>query len=173
MVQIYQTNQQKNLSNTASSFIMVKKRGDTMKQLKHFIPALIWMIIIFVESAMPATASSEQSGVIVDFINNWLPATSQYIDMITFLVRKCAHISEYIILTLLIYYALYKNNHASYLYTYLISLTYACLDEFHQLFVPGRAGMIQDVMIDSIGIILALCLIAVFLKFKAKKQLLY
>ena len=29
-----------------------------------------------------------------------------------------------------------------------IVFCYACTDEFHQLFVPGRAGRFTDVMID-------------------------
>jgi VanZ family protein len=32
-----------------------------------------------------------------------------------------------------------------------MTVGYACTDEFHQLFVPGRAGLITDVLIDSIG----------------------
>lgn len=32
-----------------------------------------------------------------------------------------------------------------------ICTAYACTDEFHQLFVPGRAGMIQDVGVDALG----------------------
>ena len=32
-----------------------------------------------------------------------------------------------------------------------MTVLYACSDELHQLFVPGRAGMIRDVLIDSVG----------------------
>ena len=40
-----------------------------------------------------------------------------------------------------------------------ISLLYACLDEVHQSFVPGRAAQIQDVGVDAIGFVLAIVLI--------------
>ena len=33
-----------------------------------------------------------------------------------------------------------------------MTVCYAATDEFHQLFVPGRAGMVTDVLIDSIGV---------------------
>ncbi len=36
-----------------------------------------------------------------------------------------------------------------------ISLFYAVSDEFHQLFIPGRAGSFGDFLIDSLGIFLA------------------
>jgi VanZ family protein len=34
------------------------------------------------------------------------------------------------------------------LYAMAITFLYACSDEFHQLFVPGRAGRFTDVLID-------------------------
>lgn len=55
-----------------------------------------------------------------------------------------------------------------------ISLLYACLDEIHQSFVPGRAAQIQDVGVDAIGFVLAiaLCMAAsyIVLAARAKKQ---
>ena len=38
------------------------------------------------------------------------------------------------------------------------AVLYACSDEFHQLFVAGRAGRINDVLIDSAGAVLGLAL---------------
>ena len=35
---------------------------------------------------------------------------------------------------------------------------YACSDEFHQTFVPGRAGRVGDVLVDSAGVLLGLAL---------------
>ena len=32
---------------------------------------------------------------------------------------------------------------------------YACTDEFHQLFVPGRSGNFRDVIIDTSGGVLS------------------
>ena len=71
-----------------------------MKKIKYFLPALIWMIFIFIESAMPGDVSSHQSHFIVDFIYSLLSIPSHYQNMISFIVRKCAHMSEYFILTL-------------------------------------------------------------------------
>ena len=33
---------------------------------------------------------------------------------------------------------------------------YACSDEFHQLFVPDRAGLFTDVLVDTAGAVIAL-----------------
>lgn len=44
------------------------------------------------------------------------------------------------------------------LFSLLIGIEYAALDEIHQLFVADRSGQITDVMIDSIGIALGICI---------------
>ena len=41
----------------------------------------------------------------------------------------------------------------------IIGIIYACSDEIHQSFVPGRSPMITDVMIDTMGVILGILLI--------------
>ncbi len=47
-----------------------------------------------------------------------------------------------------------------------ISLVYAVSDEFHQLFVPGRACSFSDFIVDSAGILLACFLYTIKIKFK-------
>lgn len=141
-----------------------------MKQIKYFIPALIWMIFIFMESAMPGDASSSQSHAIVDFLYTLFSIPFQYQDMISFIVRKCAHMCEYMILILLLYYGFQKNKIQHLYLPFLISLIYACSDEFHQLFIAGRAGQIQDVMIDSIGILIGFLIIMICQKKSVVKK---
>ena len=45
-----------------------------------------------------------------------------------------------------------------------MGISYAISDEIHQLFVSGRAGQVQDVIIDSIGVILGICILMLFIK---------
>ncbi|MEM7292431.1 MAG: VanZ family protein [Pseudomonadota bacterium] len=37
-----------------------------------------------------------------------------------------------------------------------VTIIYACFDEFHQLYIPGRTGRVSDILIDSMGSIIAL-----------------
>jgi VanZ family protein len=73
-----------------------------------------------------------------------------------FILRKLAHVTVYVVLTLLVYGALRQHmarpTHA-WLLALLSATLYACSDEWHQTFVPGRAGTVRDVMIDSMGIV--------------------
>lgn len=141
-----------------------------MKKIKYFIPAIIWMIFIFFESSMVAETSASQSNGIVHSICTLLSLPATYQETLSFIVRKCAHISEYTFLTLLLYYGFSKNNVYALSFPFTIALLYACSDEIHQLFVPGRAGMIQDVLIDTIGMIIALIIIHFVKQRKIKRK---
>ena len=115
-----------------------------MKKNKYLILTILWMIFIFVMSQTPGNDSSKQSNFIVDIIIHILPITR---DTLSFIVRKCAHMIKSFIFTAL----------------------YACSDEFHQLFISGRAGQIRDVCIDSTGALIMLLIIYFILKRKDKK----
>jgi VanZ family protein len=73
-----------------------------------------------------------------------------------FILRKLAHVTVYAVLTLLMHGALRQHMVRSthtWLLALLIAMLYACSDEWHQTFVPGREGTVRDVVIDSVGII--------------------
>lgn len=129
-----------------------------MKINRNLIYIIVCMTIIFFLSHASGEKSSEQSGMIVkllSFLN--IEVSSQYLKTVSFGIRKTAHITEYFILTILILRYSYDLKYKRYLfYSPLISILYACSDEFHQSFIPGRAGLISDVFVDSIGVFLAL-----------------
>lgn len=137
-----------------------------MKSFKYFIPAIIWMLIIFLESAMTGEVSSGQSHFIVDLLFSIFSIPLQYHDFISFLIRKCAHITEYAILTFLLFYGLHKNDYSYLILPAILAFIYSCGDEIHQLSVNGRAGQFQDVIIDSIGIIISIIILYFLRKFK-------
>ena len=73
-----------------------------------------------------------------------------------FLLRKLAHVTEYTVLTLLWWRALRGLGvRRALAAAVLVSLAYSCTDEFHQTFVDGRHGTPVDVLIDSIGMVIA------------------
>ena len=133
-----------------------------MKKNKYLILTILWMIFIFVMSQTPGNDSSKQSNFIVDIIIHILPITR---DTLSFIVRKCAHMTEYAILFLLSYLATVKISMSQSRFynrsiAVLISLLYACSDEMHQLLVPGRSGKMIDVGIDMAGVLIVLiCMI--------------
>ncbi|WP_238886824.1 VanZ family protein [Clostridium sp. YIM B02551] len=119
---------------------------------------IIWMIIIFIFSQLPGNVSDEQShAVIYIFKLLGLRLDSFFGDLANFAVRKASHFSEYFILFLLAlnltktYFNKWKSRNIALLIVFL----YACSDEFHQIFIPGRTAAIRDVLIDTCGGLLA------------------
>ncbi|SFC09256.1 VanZ family protein [Ruminococcus albus] len=134
-------------------------------------------IVIFVFSSSPANDSTNQSRTIVmkvihffyiDFDKKPVPEQAAIYSLLTILVRKGAHFSEYALLAALAFSAFYgiHNRILRLLSSVAAAALYACTDEFHQTFVPGRAGMMRDVIIDSsgalFGAIVACCIAAYF-----------
>lgn len=78
---------------------------------------------------------------------------------IQFVVRKCGHLTEYAILSALVWRALSAStivaaNPCSWKMTartLLIVACYAATDELHQAFVPSRDASLRDVFIDTAG----------------------
>lgn len=88
------------------------------------------------------------------------PETKEsYMDKVEYPIRKCAHMSEYALLGLLIYLALRVDGMNRYYGKYVafgMAVAFACTDEIHQLYVPGRSGRFTDVLFDSAGCLIAL-----------------
>lgn len=124
-----------------------------MKDKYKYILVFAWMIVIFMLSNEPAVVSSGRSDLIVHTIS-----TSFHSDLsqsiMTFLVRKSAHITAYFILGILIVNII-KNLKIStgrvITLSVIFAAAYAMSDEFHQLFVTGRSCELRDVMIDTVA----------------------
>ena len=127
--------------------------------------ALSWMILIFCFSAAEGDESSAASHRVGRFIGSiFVSGFSEmseeeqliWADRIDYPIRKAAHASEYAILALLLFGALEgtacgRKEKNRYLFSLLFAALYAGTDEFHQLFVPGRAGTFFDVGVDTLG----------------------
>jgi VanZ family protein len=126
--------------------------------LKFWLPVLLWMVVIFTASA--DSHSYEHSSRFFEPLLRWLfPNMLQTeVDLIHHIFRKCAHLTEYAILALLLWRALHvsKNKLPAWSWpkvggTLLLVFLYAASDEFHQSFVPTRTPLFSDVLIDTTG----------------------
>ena len=134
-----------------------------MKKLLLWLLVLMTAGMIYLFSAQEAPVSGRVSGRVVEAVIRI--AEPQYDQMppqlqrITFsrydtLVRKTAHFAEFLVLGLGLSLLLYAYRlRFSPLWACILGLIYACLDEGHQLLVEGRAPMVQDVLIDGMGLL--------------------
>ena len=128
------------------------------KIIISWILLALWMAFIFYMSSCNGNVSSDQSGTIAYVLHNILGIN--YSDKLIFIIRKCAHVSEFFILSILVINLVSKYNVKHiYFISFIVCVLYASSDEFHQLFVPGRSGLVTDVLIDLIGVVLGLLLV--------------
>lgn len=104
-------------------------------RLSLWIPVVLWAGLIFALSSIPSLDSG---------LGTWD----------TFL-RKLAHLGEYAILGAVAYRALRREPIAIGL-----ASAYAATDEAHQAFVSGRHGSVLDWLIDTIGVVGGVLLLA-------------
>lgn len=134
---------------------------------KFWLPVLIWAALIYSVSA--DGKSVNHSSRIIEPLVRWLfPNVSNDTLWATILfVRKCAHVTEFAILTCLLWRGLRAtvwrqvegwSSRCAWT-AWGVAVAFAASDEFHQSFVPGRQASPWDVMIDATGAALGLLLI--------------
>ena len=149
-----------------------------MKKTIFAVLLVLWMGFIFSMSSENAEKSSNTSGQTIRVVLSAVPGFEEQpeevkvniVEEFQFITRKSAHFIGYMILGILasglILY--YGNINKKYLLAFLICVIYAISDEIHQLFVPGRAGQVRDVLIDSAGSLLGIILVMAFVKLLIK-----
>lgn len=138
-----------------------------MKKYFNIVILILCMIFIFIMSNSSAIESSDQSGIITTLLNKILKLEN--VDLLEFIIRKLAHLLEYIILGILMINCLKDYNIKNIIFlSILFCFIYACTDEVHQLFIPGRSGKIDDVLLDTLGSIIGVVFYKLFYKNKVQ-----
>ena len=143
-----------------------KKDYPAAVKLLFWLPAACIAAAIFWFSAQPAAESTEMSdtvshlilllGTKLGFFHGNPAQYADLIELMSFPVRKTAHMTEYLVFYCAVRFGLHftyqpLNVKRRLLTALAIVFLYACTDEFHQFFVPGRAGRFTDVLIDCFG----------------------
>ena len=147
----------------------------------------MWLIF----TASGDSASVQHSSRLIGPILHWLfpNISTEASDFIILCVRKCAHLTEYAVLSLLVWRALHNATaqsstldvtvtgdralvaskrgtgewnrmHAA--LSVLTVLLYAATDELHQYFVANRNASVRDVCIDTLGGLMGILLLWMF-----------
>lgn len=146
---------------------------DRKKLYFRFSLVALWCLVIFMFSTQNASESSQTSGFFLMQIGNFIGIdllSLPFIDVLQFIIRKGAHMFSYFVLGILSYRAFkLVQPLKAFRYAGLFTVLYACSDEFHQLFVPGRSGQMSDVLIDSLGMLIGFFLLFMIERYKRKR----
>jgi VanZ family protein len=140
--------------------------------LKAWIAAILWLIIIAVESTNLAS-SANTSRILYPLLHYLFGLDLPRFEYWHFFIRKGGHVVGYAILSILAFRAWRETFPArgNPLWTVrwsaiaiLMTAFVASLDEWHQSFIPSRTGRWQDVVLDTCAGIAAQVLIFLWLK---------
>lgn len=143
--------------------------------LKYWLPLLIWLGVIFVDSTSVMSAEHTSRYIVPSLL--WLkPGLSpKAIWIILVITRKCAHVIEYTILALLLWRALrslpvLQSRTLMVFGAVLLGCAlFAATDEFHQTFVKSRTPSVRDVLLDVGGALIGLLIGAAFARRRSHK----
>ncbi|WP_104372156.1 VanZ family protein [Desulfocucumis palustris] len=151
--------------------IEIKSNWYFLKQRNKYtvflwVAAFLWMLFIFFLSSQPAPVSNGLSKkvtmVFIDIAKQVKEidiASLNHVGEINNKVRDYMHIFVYIILVIIVVNALRSIGMGMFISSVLalfISVAFACSDEIHQMYVPGRAMQAEDFLRDCAGVVLGL-----------------
>lgn len=129
-------------------------------RLQRWTPVVLWALVISIFSTH--YFGNDQTGRVIVRALAWLlpGAKLHTLNFLHHILRKCAHVFEYFVFSLLLIRAL-RSGHPTaprwMLSTIAIAIVfgYACIDEYHQSFVPGRTAKVTDALLDTASGVLA------------------
>ncbi|HAX03313.1 MAG: hypothetical protein A2Y45_00870 [Tenericutes bacterium GWC2_34_14] len=129
---------------------------------------VIWILIIWGNSLMPGDVSSSQSGFVVGLFTYVLDLIKISYNEVTLssLIRSVAHFTEFFILGMILVLR-FKNIFIS----YGIGLVIIFTDEIIQIFVPGRAFEVKDLIVDTFGLNWGILIVAGIIYLIKRNQL--
>lgn len=137
-----------------------------MTKMKHFfyrwLPVILWAGFIFLVSNNPDPFSY-----IPNRLYSWLWWTKLFGQSLIFYLGGLTHVLEYAILAYLLTRALLwrgEFTRGQLITVFYLTMLFAFTDEFHQVFTPGRAFQVVDLLLDSLGAALGLGAYVLYLR---------
>jgi VanZ family protein len=131
--------------------------NDRHHLLKTWIAAVLWLIVIAIESSAMLSAHNT-SRILYPILHFLFGMDLKHFEYWHFFIRKGGHVVGYAILSILLFRAwratLPAINNARWTLRWAAIALFgtalvASLDEWHQSFIPSRTGRWQDVVLDS------------------------
>ena len=146
--------------------------SDRHNVLKAWIAAILWLIVISIESTAMLSAHNT-SRILYPILHFLFGMDWERFEVWHFYIRKGGHVVGYAILSILLFRAwratwpaLGNGNWRVRWATIAMLGTalVASLDEWHQSFIPSRTGRWQDVVLDTVAGLAAQALVFLWLR---------
>jgi VanZ family protein len=123
-----------------------------MKRLGPWLLVLLWASVM-INFSTDSFSKEHTARVILPVLHWFLPRVSaETLDLLHEFIRKCAHVFEYSVLSVLLFRAMRTPaqgwNVRWAATALLLAAMFAASDEFHQTFVASRGPSVWDVLLD-------------------------
>ena len=130
--------------------------------LKTWIAASLWLGLIAAEST-PFASANNTSRILYPLLHFLFGLDPAHFSAWHFVIRKTGHFVGYFTLSWLLFRAWrdtlpYSGRNWSIQWagiSLFMTALVACLDEWHQSYIPGRTGSLHDVLLDSTAALIA------------------
>jgi VanZ family protein len=152
--------------------------SDRHNLLKAWIAAILWLIVIAIESSALLSAHNT-SRILYPLLHFLFGLDWEHFHHWHFYIRKGGHVVGYAILSVLLFRAwrptLPAMNDTNWTLRWatlaLLGTAFvASLDEWHQSFIPSRTGRWQDVVLDTCAGLAAQILILLWSTWRRRRQ---
>lgn len=132
----------------------IKINKNTVGKAVLLVLTALYILFIWLHSSMNSEISANQSKGVLYFLTTLLNNFGVSLDITEHLIRKSAHFLEFALLGFIVLLnAVVINGKIikNLLQCGFICLITALIDEFIQLYVPGRSAQVTDVVLDFFG----------------------
>lgn len=132
---------------------------DKLRWLRRVWPVAVWAAVIAIFSTHWFTEANT-GRIIFPLLRFLFPHRKfRFYLRADYLIRKGAHVTEYFIFSLLLL-RMIRGERTGWRFAWgflvvLVVFIYACTDELHQAFVPGRGPAFADMLLDTSAGVLA------------------
>lgn len=150
--------------------------SDHKQILKTWIAALLWMLLIAIESTDMFSAE-HTSRFLYPLLHYLMGMDLARFAVVHHYIRKLGHFVGYFTLSFFLFRAWRATLHLLWAprwalrwaaIAFTMSAVVASLDEWHQSFIPSRTGVFSDVVLDSCAALTAQVLIFLLLNWKPR-----
>lgn len=144
------------------------------KQVILAFSIILWAVLVFCFSHQNGIDSTQTSNIFTNFIIKVFNIDEiETIEFISFIIRKLAHFTIYLIGGILTYcfadtFKIKKSTRIC--CSQLFGTIYSIFDEIHQYFIPERACQFTDIIIDSVGFFAGIWLISLILYYVRNRR---
>lgn len=159
-----------------------------LKTNKHIvlslIAAILCMLAIFILSAQPATESDSNSKEVLTHVLDTTvklggaemteQQKTELVDKINSVAREVMHSVVYFSLGIFVQITvlgIFKEKLLSVFITFTFCVTYGFSDEIHQLFIAGRTFQMIDLVMDTMGVSVAIALVLLTYVVRNRKKI--